>query len=160
MYRKDSEGWQKHADFIVLDMICLQLAYVLAYAISGYGFNPYATIIYRNMAVFLELADLVVIFGYGTMKSVLKRGYYRYFEPLHYGRRTGNLIPVFAAGGTAVFTTDPDSHHSHLSWTHLSGKGTLEEASQKADGRWRRTEAAHYYLKGCGREGSSEHAGK
>ena len=79
MYRKDSEGWLKHADFIILDMLCLQLAYVLAYAISGYGFNPYATIIYRNMAVFLELADLVVIFGYGTMKSVLKRGYYRNF---------------------------------------------------------------------------------
>ena len=61
MYRKDSEGWLKHTDFIILDMICLQLAYVLAYAISGYGFNPYETIIYRNMAVFLELADLVMI---------------------------------------------------------------------------------------------------
>ena len=79
MYRKDSEGWLKHADFIILDMICLQLAYVLAYAISGYGFNPYETIIYRNMAVFLELADLVMIFAYGTMRSVLKRGYYRDF---------------------------------------------------------------------------------
>ena len=79
MYRKDSEGWLKHADFIVLDMICLQLAYVLAYAISGYGFNPYGIIIYRNMAVFLELVDLIVIFAYGTMKSVLKRGYYRDF---------------------------------------------------------------------------------
>ena len=79
MYRKDSEGWLKHADFIVLDMICLQLAYVLAYAVSGYGFNPYAMIIYRNMAVFLELANLVVIFAYGTMKNVLKRGYYRDF---------------------------------------------------------------------------------
>ena len=79
MYRKDSEGWLKHADFIVLDMICLQLAYVLAYAISGYGFNPYGIIIYRNMAVFLELADLIVNFAYGTMKSVLKRGYYRDF---------------------------------------------------------------------------------
>lgn len=79
MYRKDSEEWLKHADFIVLDLICLQLAYVLAYASSGYGFNPYETIIYRNMAVFLELADLVVIFTYGTMKSVLKRGYYRDF---------------------------------------------------------------------------------
>ena len=44
-----------------------------------YGFNPYETIIYRNMAVFLELADLVMIFAYGTMKSVLKRGYYRDF---------------------------------------------------------------------------------
>ena len=31
------------------------------------------------MAVFLELADLVMIFVYGTMKSVLKRGYYRDF---------------------------------------------------------------------------------
>ena len=79
MYRKDSEGWLKHADFIVLDMICLQLAYILAYAISGYGFNPYGIIIYRNMAVFLEVADLIVIFAYGTMKSVLKRGYYRDF---------------------------------------------------------------------------------
>ena len=79
MYKKDSERWLKHIDFIVLDMICLQLAYVLAYAISGYGFNPYAIIIYRNMAVFLELADLIVIFAYGTMKSVLKRGYYRDF---------------------------------------------------------------------------------
>ena len=44
MYRKDSEGWLKHTDFMILDMICLQLAYVLAYAISGYGFNPYETI--------------------------------------------------------------------------------------------------------------------
>ena len=79
MYRKDSEEWLKHIDFIILDMICLQLAYILAFAISGYGFNPYATIIYRNMAVFLELADLVVIFAYGTMKSVLKRGYYQDF---------------------------------------------------------------------------------
>ena len=79
MYRKDSEEWLKHIDFIILDMICLQLAYILAFAISGYGFNPYATIIYRNMAVFLELADLVLIFAYGTMKSVLKRGYYQDF---------------------------------------------------------------------------------
>lgn len=80
MYRKDSERWIKHADFIALDMICLQLAYVLAYAISGYGFNPYNTIIYRNMAVFLELADLIVIFAYDTMKSVLKREYYEDFK--------------------------------------------------------------------------------
>ena len=79
MYRKDSKAWLKHADFIVLDMICLQVAYVLSYAISGYGFNPYETILYRNMAVFLELADLILIFAYGTMSNVLKRGYYRNF---------------------------------------------------------------------------------
>ena len=96
MYRKDSEGWLKHADFIVLDMICLQLAYVLAYAISGYGFNPYNAIVYRNMAFFLELADLVVIFGYGTMKSVLKRGYYRNFiVTLHHSIMVGALAVLY-----------------------------------------------------------------
>ena len=79
MYRKGATRWLKHIDFIVLDMLCLQLAYVLAYAISGYGFHPYNIILYRNMAVFLELADLIVIFAYGTMKNVLKKGYYRNF---------------------------------------------------------------------------------
>ena len=76
MYRKDTENWLKHADFIVLDMLCLQIAYVLAFVIRGYGLDLYEVIIYRNMAIFLELADLVVIFACGTMKSVLKRGYY------------------------------------------------------------------------------------
>lgn len=77
MYRKDSGEWLKHIDFIALDMICLQVAFVLAYALSGYGINPYSVILYRNMAVFLELADIIVIFCYGTMKGVLKRGHYR-----------------------------------------------------------------------------------
>lgn len=79
MYRKDSEGWLKHTDFIILDMICLQLAYILAFLLRGQGANPYENVIYRNMGVFLELADLLVIFAYGTMKSVLKRGYYHNF---------------------------------------------------------------------------------
>lgn len=43
MYRKDSTGWIKHVDFIILDLICLQVAFVLAYALSGYGANPLGT---------------------------------------------------------------------------------------------------------------------
>mgnify|MGYP004476613837 CR=1 FL=1 len=76
MYRKDNDDWLKHVDFIVLDLICLQVAYVLAFAISGYGFNPYAQILYRNMAIFIEVADIVVFFMSNTLKSVLKRGHY------------------------------------------------------------------------------------
>ena len=56
MYRKDSVRWIKHVDFIILDLICLQMAFVLAYAFSGYGANPYQLILYRNMAVFMEVA--------------------------------------------------------------------------------------------------------
>ena len=79
MYRKDSTGWIKHVDFIILDLICLQVAFVLAYALSGYGVNPYQLILYRNMAVVMEVADLVVLFAMGTLKNVLKRGYYKDF---------------------------------------------------------------------------------
>lgn len=79
MYRKDLEVWLKHVDFIVLDMICLQLAFLLAYALRRIGVNLYSDILYRNMTIFFGLADLVVIFTAGTMKSVLKRGHYKEF---------------------------------------------------------------------------------
>ncbi len=79
MYKKETGGWVKHIDFIVLDLICLQIAFILAYAISGYGGCPYSNMIYRNMALMIELFDLIVISCYGTMKGVLKKGYYRNF---------------------------------------------------------------------------------
>lgn len=94
MYRKDSDGWLKHTDFIVLDMICLQLAYLLAYGIRGHAAGPYETMLYRNMAIFLELADLIVIFAFDTMKSVLKRG--------HYVEFTVTLRHVVMVGALAV----------------------------------------------------------
>ena len=79
MYRKDSKGWLKHADFILLDMLCLQIAFILAYKLSGYSINIYDQLLYRHMAVFIELADLLVIFAYGSFNGVLKRGHYKEF---------------------------------------------------------------------------------
>lgn len=69
----------KHLDFIVLDMLCLQLAFVLSFGLSGHGFDPYTTLLYRNMAIFIEIMDLVILFMMGTLKNVLKRGYYKNF---------------------------------------------------------------------------------
>ena len=79
MYRKDSGEWLKHIDFILLDMICLQAAFILAYLFSGHGWNPYESILYRSMAVYLRLADLIIIFAWGTLKGVVRRGHYREF---------------------------------------------------------------------------------
>lgn len=79
MYKKESVGLFKHWDFALLDMICLQVAFCLAYYISGYGIDPYRIILYRNMAVFMEVANLVVLFSFATLKNVLKRGAYKNF---------------------------------------------------------------------------------
>ena len=77
MYSKKAQGWLKHLDFIILDMACLQVAFVLAYMTRhGLG-SPYANPIYFNLAIVYELVDLLVLITNRSMKNVLKRGYYK-----------------------------------------------------------------------------------
>ncbi len=79
MYKRESGGWLKHYDFLLLDMICLQIAFLLSFVVLGRGFNPYSHILYRKMALYLELADVVVVFFFDSFSGVLKKGYYRNF---------------------------------------------------------------------------------
>lgn len=74
MYERRSEGWLKHIDFYLLDLFCLQIAFLLAYTASGHRGVPYVSFLYRNMAIVMEIIDIIVIFGLETMKGVLKRG--------------------------------------------------------------------------------------
>lgn len=79
MYRKNSNGWIKHVDFILLDLLCVQLAFYISYVLRQGEWNPYVVPLYRNMAIFVELADIILIFLFETYKNVLKRGYYKEF---------------------------------------------------------------------------------
>ena len=79
MYRKNANGWLKHIDFMILDMICLQLAFIMAYFIKNGNIHLYNNFLYRNMAIIIELADLMVLLIFGTLKGVLKRGHYQEF---------------------------------------------------------------------------------
>jgi len=79
MYRKNANGWLKHIDFIILDMICLQIAFMMAYFIKNGNIHLYNNFLYRNMAIILEVADLMVLLIFGTLKGVLKRGHYQEF---------------------------------------------------------------------------------
>lgn len=79
MYKKRPEGWLKHFDFILLDLLCLQAAFILSYALRQGEWNPYAIPLYRGMGFVLIFADIAVLFFCETMKNVLKRGYYKEF---------------------------------------------------------------------------------
>ena len=66
MYRKEADRWFKHKDFMLLDMICLQVAFLAAFVfVDGKG-GPYSRLLYRNMAIFVELADVIVFFMFTT----------------------------------------------------------------------------------------------
>ena len=48
MYRRDTKGWLKHFDFMILDLLVLQLAFVLSYTVHHAWKNPYAEPLYAN----------------------------------------------------------------------------------------------------------------
>lgn len=73
MYKKERKSWMKHLDFTVLDMLCLELAYALAYLIRlGFG-NEYMNEQYQRLAVMLLMIDVCVVFFSESYKSILRR---------------------------------------------------------------------------------------
>ena len=79
MYKKRSQGWLKHLDFILLDLGCLCAAFVLAYAVRMGTFRFLEEEAYRSLALVVLLSDLAVTILFNSFKNVLKRGYYREF---------------------------------------------------------------------------------
>lgn len=80
MYKRNSQGWLKHLDFILLDILCLHIAFVTACVIRNRVVNPYLNLDYRNIAIVLTLIDVIVLISFNTLKNVLKRGYYKEFS--------------------------------------------------------------------------------
>lgn len=77
MHHKQKKSWVKHLDFIILDLICLQLALVAAYFVRNGVENPYENVMYRNIALVLALIQFIVcVFG-ENFKNVLRRGVFR-----------------------------------------------------------------------------------
>ena len=75
MNLKPGKGWLKHADFIILDILCLQLSFVLAHWLIRGIQDPYKIYSYRYLAAILFFAQMaVILFGY-NYKGILRRGY-------------------------------------------------------------------------------------
>ena len=75
VYKRYNQGWLKHIDFILWDAFALQLAFILAYAIRQRGL-PYGSALYRSLAIFLVVVDILFAAIFNTMHNVMKRGYY------------------------------------------------------------------------------------
>ena len=82
MYRRDAKGWLKHLDFMVLDLVILQISFILSYWLRHGSFDLYQKPLYANMGAFLILCDLVIIFFTEPFRNILKRGYFREAEAI------------------------------------------------------------------------------
>lgn len=74
MYRKKPQGWLKHLDFLVLDVIMIQLAYILAYFFRHSKWDVYEQPVYQTGAMLLFIATVCGAFFWNIHKDILRRG--------------------------------------------------------------------------------------
>ena len=76
MYRKKTSSWLKHWDFILLDLILLEVSYLLAQWLRhGTAYYREAPL-YRNVFFTIAAIDLVVGLMMGSYRGILRRGYW------------------------------------------------------------------------------------
>ena len=94
MYRKSGDSWLKHLDFIVLDLVALQLAYISSYALRMGAGNLYKNSLYLNIGIIIALTDICTAFFTEPYRGIMRRGYFVEFKNV--------LKHVFFDGGQFV----------------------------------------------------------
>ena len=135
MYRKKGREWTKHVDFMLLDILCIQLAFIAAYIFRFGISNPYMDKDYRILGIAFLFIDFVVEIVADSFKNVLKRGYFDEFIST-----CKHVILVEVVTTFYLFTTQMGGylfkdillhHGSVLYWDLLFGKSDMEKNSQK-----------------------------
>lgn len=79
MYRKSVSSWLKHLDFIILDVLCMHISFVLAYLIRNGNFRLYMNSQYRALMLVMVLFNILAAGMFSSFKNILKRGYFLEF---------------------------------------------------------------------------------
>ena len=94
MYRKISNSWFKHWDFIILDAVMLQIAYIVSCNIRNGWSNPYNDEVYLNIGVIIFFADICTVFFVETYHGIMRRGYFEELKMISIDLQE-NSIPFF-----------------------------------------------------------------
>lgn len=108
MYKRNAQGWSKHFDFMIVDEISLQIAFILATLIRNHIW-AYTSPLYRTMGVTLVLVDAVVLVLHNSLHDVVKRGYY-----IEFVETFKNCFYVFAIATIFMFATKTGDTYSRI----------------------------------------------
>ena len=73
MYKREKRSWMKHWDFTIMDIILLQAAFLLAYALRFEFAWAYSVELYWRLAVVTILIQVCIIFFTEPYKNILRR---------------------------------------------------------------------------------------
>ena len=75
MYRRNERGWFKHLDFLMADLVALELSFAVA-VLLRFGFaGPADASLYGKVAVLLVIIHCCVVFFDESYHGILRRGY-------------------------------------------------------------------------------------
>ncbi len=108
MYSRNVQGWVKHLDFLIVDMISLHLVLVLAYAIRNNAFL-YGDPSYCKLSILMMFCDIFVYILFNTMHNVLKRGFY-----IEFRETFRHCLIVFALTMLFLYTMESTGSFSRM----------------------------------------------
>lgn len=73
MYLSLKGRLSKHIDFIIIDIVCMELSFVIAYFIRHNNLELLNLTLYRSVLIILVVINLIACYVFNTMKDVLKR---------------------------------------------------------------------------------------
>lgn len=108
MYKRYRQEWTKHLDFILIEELSLQIAYVLAMWLR-FRDIPYKTAMYKELGFILFLIDFVIVMSINTMHNVLKRGYF-----IELVETLKTCISVFALAVVCMYALKVSEDYSRI----------------------------------------------
>lgn len=79
MYKIIRSRWVKHLDFILCDLVCLQISFLLSYALRIGGL-PYSRPVYMNWGLLIVLLHIFIVFFTECYSGIMRRGYLKEFK--------------------------------------------------------------------------------
>lgn len=73
MYRKNNDSWLKHWDFILIDIICIEIAFFGAYFIRHIDEYVFNSELYIQLGILLVVFDLIAILINNSYSGIIQR---------------------------------------------------------------------------------------
>lgn len=82
MYKIANSGWRKHFDFMILDILLLEVAFIISYVIRFGFMSPFDNPDLLVLGVTLPILQIFIVFFTEEYSGILKRGYFKEFKAI------------------------------------------------------------------------------
>lgn len=80
MYKFETSTWVKHCDFLVIDILSLQLAFIISFLLRFGWVTPFSNQIYTLLSIMLPFLHIFIVFFTEEYSGILRRGKLQEFK--------------------------------------------------------------------------------